>query len=103
MVSRREAVASSTMTGICDNYLGAFAIFLRASLPQMGMLSALPQLAGAVFQLLSVWLCSHFRRRTAIVAGVSVQAIAVLCMSLLALLRPADSVALLIGLAVVYQ
>ncbi len=41
-VSRREAVASSTMTGICDSYLGAFAIFLRASLPQMGMLSALP-------------------------------------------------------------
>jgi len=25
-VFRREVVASSTMTGICDNYLGAFAI-----------------------------------------------------------------------------
>lgn len=102
-VSRREAVASSAMTGICDNYLGAFAIFLRASLPQMGMLSALPQLTGAVFQLLSVWLCSHVRRRQAIVAGVALQAVSVLGMALLALLRPDHSVAWLIGLAVVYQ
>jgi MFS family permease len=91
------------MTGICDNYLGAFAIFLRASLPQMGMLAALPQLAGAVFQLLSVWLCSHFRRRHAIVSGVVLQAAAVLGMALVALIRPEHSPAWLIGLAMAYQ
>jgi MFS family permease len=102
-VSRKEAVASAAMTGICDNYIGAFAIFLRASLPQMGLLAALPQLAGAVFQLLSVWLCSHFNRRHAIVAGVVLQAMTVVGMALLALLRPADSVAWLIGLAVVHH
>ncbi len=102
-VSRREAVASSAMTGICDNYLGAFAIFLKASLPQMGMLAALPQLAGAAFQLLSVWLCSHFHRRHAIVTGVALQALAVLGMALVALVRPANSVGWLIGCAVVYH
>jgi MFS family permease len=102
-VSRREAVASSAMTGICDNYLGAFAIFLKASLPQMGMLAALPQLAGAAFQLLSVWLCSHFRRRPAIVSGVVLQVSAVLGMALVALVRPQNSVAWLIGCAVVYH
>jgi MFS family permease len=102
-VSRKEAVASSAMTGICDNYLGAFAISLRASLPQMGLLAALPQLAGAAFQLLSVWLCTHFHRRHAIVTGVVLQATAVVGMALVALLRPAGSVAWLIGLAVVYH
>ena len=102
-VSRKEAVASSAMTGICDNYLGAFAISLRASLPQMGLLAALPQLAGAAFQLLSVWLCSHFRRRHAIVVGVALQAAAVLGMAMVALLRPMHSVAWLIGLAVIYH
>jgi len=101
--SRREAVASSTMTGICDNYLGAFAISLRASLAQMGWLAAAPQLVGAAFQLLSVWLCPHFIRRRAIVAGVSVQALAVLGMSILALLRPDHAVSWLIGLAMVYH
>jgi hypothetical protein len=44
--SRKDAVASSVMTGICDNYVGAFAISLRASMAQMGWLSAGPQLAG---------------------------------------------------------
>ena len=102
-VSRKEAVASAAMTGISDNYLGAFAIFLRASLPQMGMLAALPQLAGAAFQLLSVWLCSHFHRRQAIVSGVALQATSVLGMALVALVRPEHGVAWLIGLAVVYH
>ncbi len=91
------------MTGICDNYLGAFAVSLRASMAQMGWLSAGPQLAGAVSQLLSVWLCPRFSRRRAIVTGAALQAAAVTGMALVALLRPADSVLWLIGLAVVYQ
>jgi len=69
----------------------------------MGMLAALPQLTGAAFQLLSVWLCSHFRRRHAIVSGVALQAAAVLGMALVALIRPEHGVAWLIGLAMAYQ
>jgi hypothetical protein len=68
--SRKEAAASAVMTGICDNYLGAFAVAQRASLAQMGWLSAAPQLTGAAAQLLSVWLCPLFSRRRAIVTGV---------------------------------
>lgn len=101
--SRRDAVASSVMTGICDNYLGAFAVFLRATLSQMGWLTAAPQLTGAAFQLLSVWLCPRFSRRRAIVTGIVVQALAVVGMALVAILRPPASVAWLIGLAVIYQ
>lgn len=91
------------MTGTCDNYLGAFAVTLRASLLQMGWLSALPQLSGAAAQLLSVWLSPYFARRLVIVTGVSIQALAVFGMMLIALLTPQHSVSGLIGLAVIYQ
>lgn len=101
--SRKEAVASAVMTSACDNYLGAFAVLLRASLAQVGWLTAGPQLVGATCQLLSVWLCSRFNRRRAIVSGVIVQALAVFGMAATALLHPPGAVPLLIVLAVVYQ
>jgi len=102
-LSRREAVASATMTGISDNYVGPLGVYLRASLAQMGWLTAAPQLTGALFQLLSVWLCPYFPRRGAIVAGTAVQAAAVLGIALVALLRPDGAVTWLIGLAMVYH
>jgi MFS family permease len=101
--SRKEAFASAIMTGTCDNYLGAFAVALKASLAQMGWLTAAPQLVGAVFQLLSVWLCQHVSRRRAIVTGISLQASAVFGMMCVALWTPAHSVLWLIGLAMIYQ
>jgi MFS family permease len=101
--SRKEAVASAVMTATCDNYLGAFAVTLRATLLQMGWLSALPQLSGAAAQLLSVWLSPYFARRLVIVTGVTIQALAVFGMTLIALLNPEHSVMALVGLAVVYQ
>jgi MFS family permease len=101
--SRKEAVASAVMTATCDNYLGAFAVALHASLLQMGWLSALPQISGAFSQLLSVWLSPYFARRLVIVAGVSVQALAVVGMMFIALYTPEYSVAALISLAVLYQ
>ncbi len=102
-LSRREAVASAVMTGISDNYLSALAIYLRASLAQMGWLSAAPQLVGAIFQLLSVWLCPWFSRQHAIVAGACIQALAVLGMAIVALWHPPQAVLWLIGLAMVYH
>ena len=101
--SRKEAVASAVMSSTCDNYMGAFAIALRASLAQVGWLTAAPQLAGAAFQLLSVWLFTRLNRRRTIVTGAVVQALAVFGMAAVALAQPAGSVYLLIGLVVVYQ
>jgi MFS family permease len=91
------------MTSACDNYLGAFAVALRASLAQMGWLTAAPQLLGAVSQLLSVWLCPRFNRRRTIVTGVIVQALSVFGMAALAVFQPPGAVLVLIGLAVIYQ
>ncbi len=101
--SRRDAMASSTMSGITDNYLGAFAIHLRASASQIGWLTAAPQLAGAMFQLLSVWLCNYLSRRQAIVTGAALQALAVFGMALVGLLQPESGIRCLIVLAIVYH
>ncbi|HBF45653.1 MAG TPA: MFS transporter, partial [Shewanella frigidimarina] len=40
--SQQEAVASSTMTATSDNFFNAYAIFLGASLGQMGWVTGLP-------------------------------------------------------------
>ena len=61
--SQREAVASSTMTSTCDNFITAFALHLGASAVQMGFLTAFPQLFGSLMQLVSVWLGSLLTRR----------------------------------------
>jgi MFS family permease len=101
--SQQEAVASSTMTATSDNFFNAYAIFLGASLGQMGWVTGLPQLFGAIAQLLSVWLASHFSRRQFIVVCAVLQAVVVLGMGALAAFRPENAVWLFIGLAVFYQ
>lgn len=101
--SQQEAVASSTMTATSDNFFNAYAIFLGASLAQMGWVTGLPQLFGAVAQLLSVWLASHFSRRQFIVFCASLQALVVLAMGAVAAFEPEHAVWIFIGLAVLYH
>ena len=101
--SRKDAAGNSMMTGICDNFMGAFAVFLQATLAQIGWLTALPQLVGACAQMLSVWICPRFSRRRVIVAGATVQAVAVLGISILAFSNPLAGATWLIGLAVLYS
>jgi MFS family permease len=91
------------MTATSDNFFNAYAIFLGASLGQMGWVTGLPQLFGSLAQLLSVWLASHFSRRQFIVACAVLQAVVVLGMGALAAFRPDNAVWLFIGLAVLYQ
>lgn len=101
--SQQEAVASSMMTATSDNFFNAYAIFLGASLAQMGFVTGLPQLFGAISQLLSVWLASHFSRRTFIVFCAAFQACVVLAMGALAAFGPEHAVWIFIALAVGYH
>ncbi|MGI2259684.1 MFS transporter [Shewanella sp. GXUN23E] len=101
--SQQEAVASSAMTATSDNFFNAFAIFLGATLGQMGWVSGLPQLFGAINQLLSVWLASHFSRKWFITLCASLQALVVLGMGALAAFRPDHGVWLFIALAALYH
>ncbi len=82
--SQQEAVASATMTGTNDNFLNAFAISLQATALQMGWLTAIPQLFGAVWQIISVWLGNHIKRKPLVVGVALLQSIIVGLMALLA-------------------
>lgn len=74
--STRDGVWASVMSGVGDNYLGAFAIFLHASNSQIAFLAAVPQLLGACFQFVSVRVLEHLqRRKPLIIAGVIGQAL----------------------------
>lgn len=101
--SRREAAGSAVMTGISDNYIAPLAVFLKASASQLGLVTALPQLAGALSQLLSVWLGTLLQRRVLILVGVALQAMSLLGMAIVALSNSSAVLPWLIGLACLYQ
>ncbi len=101
--SRKEAVASATMTAANDNFLNAFAIHLQASSHQLGLLTALPQFTGALMQLVSVWLGTLLPRRPLVIVIAALQALGVALIALLAATALPDSVFWLLWLAVLYH
>jgi len=54
--SLKDAAAFATMTGVGETYLSAFALFLKATTPQIGLLASLPPMLASLVQLLSAWL-----------------------------------------------
>jgi MFS family permease len=101
--SQKEAVASSTMTSTCDNFINAFALHLQATNVQMGFLIAFPQLLGSIMQLVSVWIGSVLTRRRVVIVTSILQTGLMLCLAIVALLRSADVVQTLIMLVVLYH
>ncbi len=112
--SQKDAVASATMTASSDNYLNAFAIYLQASAAQLGLLTALPQLFGALMQVLSIWLGRLIPRRKLVYGTALMQTGVVAALALLALpflgsglsssdASISDKVPWLIGLVVLYH
>jgi MFS family permease len=101
--SQKEALASSAMTATSDNFFNAFAIYLRASMSQLGLLTGVPQLFGAFMQFLSLGIGSYFCRKNIIVFGATLQAIGLLAMSILSLWRPANAVWYFIALAMLHH
>ncbi|WP_082627933.1 MFS transporter [Pseudohongiella spirulinae] len=101
-LSQKEAVASATMTATGDNFFNAFAVYLQASALQMGWLTAIPQLFGALSQILSAWLGNYLPRKPMVVITAMLQALVVSALALLAILHPQNSVNWLIALAVLY-
>jgi MFS family permease len=85
VLSQRDSFASSLMTGTYDQYINAFAVFLGASAVQIGWLVALPQLLGSIFQILTIWLGQFIHRHRLIVAGASLQVLALIAIVLIAI------------------
>lgn len=102
--SLKDAAAFATMIGIGETYISAFALFLKASTPQIGLLASLPSLLASFVQLFSAWLGRLTGQRKMIVLiGASVQAFAWLPLALLPILFREYALPLLIAAAVVYQ
>jgi len=102
--SLKDASAFAVMSGIGETYLSAFALFLRASTPQIGLLAAVPPLLASLVQLLSAWL-GHItgRRKVIILTGASIQAFAWLPIVGLPLMFGDYAVPLLIASVVLYH
>lgn len=103
--SHKEASVSAIMNATGDNFFNAFAVFLQASAMQLSLLTAAPQLAGAVLQFVSVWLVRYVSRQRLVVITAACQACVVLGVAGLAasLWRGGAAVTALIGLVVLYH
>lgn len=73
--SVKDGVAYSIMSGGSETYFSAYALFLKATAPQIAVIASLPQLLGASAQMLSAWL-GHVlgRRRPVMLVGAALQA-----------------------------
>ncbi len=101
--SQKEALASSAMTATSDNFFNAFAIYLQASMTQLGILTGIPQLFGAIMQIISIWLSNHFCRKQIIIYSAVLQSIVLLLMATLALTRPTNSIWYFILLVLIHH
>lgn len=102
--SQREAVGSSVMSAVVDNYLAAFALFLNATAQQVAWIVAVPQLLGTWGQVLSVWLAGHGARRLVlIVGGAAFQSATIGALIVICATRPEHAVYLLLVTALLFQ
>lgn len=101
--SVRDGVAHSVMLGGGEIYFSAFALFLKATTAQIGLLASLPPLLGSFAQILSAWL-GHVtgKRKAIIVTGASLQAFIWLPLVILPLYFPDHAATLLIAFVVIY-
>jgi MFS family permease len=91
------------MSGSAESYFSAFALFLKASTTQIGVLASLPPLIASFAQLASAWVGRRIgRRRPLIVAGALLQASMLVPLVLLPLLLPERAPEALIACGVVY-
>lgn len=101
--SIRDGVYYSAMIGTAENYFSAFAVFLKATTTQVGVLASLPPLLASFSQVLSAWLGRRLRkRREIIVGGALLQAASLVPLMVLPVWFPDLAMPLVILFAVVY-
>lgn len=102
--SLKDAAAFAVMTGSGETYFSAFALFMKATTPQIGLLASLPPLLASFVQLLSAWIGRLTRRRRSIIlTGAGIQAASLVPLAVLPLLFPAAAVPILIVCVVIYH
>ncbi|HEY3517216.1 MAG TPA: MFS transporter [Gammaproteobacteria bacterium] len=73
--SVRDGMAYTVQVGAGETYFSAFALFLRATAPQVALLSTLPPLLASSAQLFSAWIGSYVGRRRLVLFGCALQAL----------------------------
>jgi MFS family permease len=102
--SLKDAAAFATMTGVGETYLSAFALFLKATTPQIGLLASLPPLLASFVQLFSAWLGRVTgQRKKIIVVGATLQALAWAPVLILPMMFSDRAVPYLIACVVLYH
>src|SRR5689334_1254477 len=101
--SVRDGMAYSVQVGAGETYFSAFALFLRASAPQVALISTLPPLLASFAQLFSAWLGSYLGRRRLVLLGCAVQSLLWLPILLLPLLFRDYAIPALLALLVLYH
>lgn len=90
------------MTGACDSYFGAYAVFLKATTPQIALLASIPPLLASFSQLFGVWLGQRTGvRKGIIVIGALLQVTALVMVATLPDLVP-DLAFLLLLISVIF-
>ncbi len=101
--SIKDGIYFSVMTGICESYFSAFAVALKATMPQIALLASLPQLLASSFQLFAVWLGQTTGvRKGIIVAGAIAQAFALAMLAALPILFRDHAFLILLALLFLY-
>lgn len=99
----KDGVFYSIMAGMGESYISPFAIFLRVTNYQIGLLASIPPLLGAFVQLISVGILNQIKdRRAVILTGVTGQALAWIPVLLLPLLFKSYAAYLLILVVTAY-
>jgi len=104
--SIKDGVSHAVMMGSGETYLGPFGIFLHASTLQVGLLSSLPQLFGAVMQWAGALNMDRIRsRRRVVIVGAAIQALTLIPMALIPFFfgKGSSPVLYLLALIMVYQ
>jgi MFS family permease len=101
--SVRDGMAYSVAAGGGETYFSAFALFVRASAPQVALLTTLPPLVGSLAQLLSAWAGRYVGRKPLVLAGAALQAAMWLPILALSLTFANQAVALLLVFLSLYH
>jgi MFS family permease len=98
----RDGTAFSVQVGAGETYFSAFALFLRATAPQVALLTTLPPLLGSLAQIVSAWLGGYVGRKRVVLAGCVLQALLWLPILLVPVMFPDHAVAALLVLLALY-
>jgi MFS family permease len=101
--SVRDGMAYSVQVGAGETYFSAFALFLRATAPQIALISTLPLLLASFAQIFSAWLGNYIGRRRVVLLGCMLQSLLWLPILLLPTLFADYAIPALLVLLVLYH